>query len=320
MPVAVQVRNQSPRVALVPDGAAGYCCRVTDLFLIRFAAIAAWIGLACPAALAQAADPAEPPAAPANTSVLSRQTLYLLDPPPAFSTTPMDPTEARLKLLDETEEEEFSAPPLVVARISSLPPVLGDSPTQALLRAERNLLRERVRVSDRYFREGQTDEALAMLTELERMIRNESLRTMIFNRLAAYYFRMQRFDETVRYAREAWNLNRSDYVSACNLAATLLTIGEIDEALDILLRIYGSAYDRPQLAFSIHFNLACAYSLKLDTTKALQNLMMAAQIDPASTYAALGDPHLDGIRETPDFAKVRTALATFIQQSTSDSK
>lgn len=244
------------------------------------------------------------------------QQLYMLDPLPPIditNTNKSDPDRQRLGELDELPEEEFSAPPLVVARISSLPANIDDSPTQAVLRAERNLIRERARAADRMFARGDTDGAIKLMDATERLMQNPELRVMALNRVAAYYFRLQKYDKTVVYARQAWELAPDDLISACNLSATLLSVGEVDEALNILLRIYGQVYDRPQLAFSMHFNLACAYSLKHETTKALQNLALAARADPVATFTTMGDPHLDFVRDRSEFIRLREALVAMMK-------
>jgi tetratricopeptide (TPR) repeat protein len=241
---------------------------------------------------------------------LRRPSLFELEPRNPLILPPPKPdaTEReRLKRIEEADED-FTAPPLVVARISTLPVEMGDSATQALYRAERNLIRERARAADRMFRQGNADEAMAIMKDTERLLQTTALRIMALNRLAAYHFRLNQFEESAAYARKAWELDMSDPVSASNLAAILLSAERVDEALDILLRAYGKAFDRPQIAFAIHFNLACAYSMKGEETPAIQNLALAVQIDPYATLAALGDPHLDSIRQTREFARIREAL------------
>lgn len=230
--------------------------------------------------------------------------LPIQTPPPALEDLERD----RLRRIEEAEEEDFSAPPLVVARISTLPVIFGESETQALYRAERNLIRERARTADRLFRRGDTEGALALMRDTERILQLPALRIMALNRLAAYHFRMKQYEAAAVYARQAWDLDLGDLISASNLAAILLTAEKTDEALDILLRIYGQAFDRPLLSFSVHFNLACAYSMKGDETRAIQNLLLAAQADPYATFAAIGDPHLDAIRENSDFERIRDTL------------
>lgn len=257
-----------------------------------------------------------PPSAGLETfAPLQHRLLFMLDPAPPIvgpSALTNEIERARLMKLSETEDEEFLAPPLVVARISSLPPTSGDSAEQGAARAERTLLRERARSADRMFRHGELTNAIALMLDTERLMSSPELKATVLNRLAAYYFRTQQYRETAYYARKAWEMAPGDAISACNLAATLLTIGEVDEALHILLSIYRQSFDRPQLAYSVHFNLACAYALKNDQQRSLQNLMLAAQIDPAATYATLGDPHLDNVRKNVEFQRLSEVLSSLV--------
>lgn len=247
----------------------------------------------------------------ASDSPFRRPEIYQLEPArttPLLTTTSGERERDRLRQIEEVVEEEFSAPPLVVMRISNIQTESAQSETQEIARAERSLMRDRARTADRLFRRGNWEGALELMRDTERMLRTPAVRIMALNRLAAYHFRIHQYDRAADYARQAWDLDRNDLISASNLAAILLSAEKVDEALDILLKIYGQAFDRPALAFSVHFNLACAYSMKSDETRAIQNLVLAAQIDPYATFAAIGDPHLDGIRESPDFSRIRTAL------------
>lgn len=296
-------------------------CRVKYRFSTRVGALLAAMVFNA-AATPEPGDGTSPVDAPVDTETtptnpLARTSLFELDPQPVIPRplTPEEYERERLAAIQEVEEEEFTAPPFLVSRISTLPVMRGDSSTQAVYRAERNMLRERARVADRMFRRGDPAGALALVGETERLLKSPALRAMALNRLAAYHFRLRQYDQTAVYARRAWELEPGDLVSACNLAAVLLTVGEVDEALDILLRIYGQVFTRPQLAFSVHFNLACAYSLKEDGTKAVQNLFLAAQIDPVATFAAIGDTQLDFIRDNPEFIRLRNALAEMIQRA-----
>lgn len=262
-------------------------------------------------------DPSEVADAPFS---IRRPGLFELEPAQPIQKPPAseDLERDRLRRIEEAEEEEFSAPPLVVARISTLPAMVGESATQAVYRAERSLIRERARAADRLFRRGDVEGALALMRDTDRILQLPAIRIMALNRLAAYHFRVQQYEAAADYARKAWDLDPGDLVSASNLAAILLTAEKVDEALDILLRIYGQAFDRPQLSFPVHFNLACAYSMKGDETRAIQNLVLAAQVDPYATFAAIGDPHLDGIRDSRDFERIREALERLLTSAPRD--
>ena len=157
--------------------------------------------------------------------------------------------------------------------------------------------------------------AISLLTDLNQYLRNPRNRILNLNRLAAYHFRNQDYDTAAGQMQEALALDRSDSVTAINLAAVLMTLGRLDEALGHLLEIYPASLDRPQLSFSVHFNVACVYSMKKNTEKALQNLALATQIDPASTMASLGDPQLDFIRADGRFRELSQAVENFVLQN-----
>ena len=257
------------------------------------------------------------PASETNAWPLGHLPLYrqqpsqpLVWPPPP----PLDPSRAALAALDSFTNE-FEAPPLIVTKITALPAASGLSETQVVERFERNLLRERVQLADRLYRQGDPTNAIALLKDLDQYLRNPRNRVLNLNRLAAYEFRRQDYAAAAAFMQQASNLESEDTATKINLSAVYMTMGKLDEALATLLEIYPSALDRLPLMFSVHFNLACVYSLKEETEKALQNLAMAAQTDPASTMASLGDPQLDYIRTETRFAELAKALDDFLKRN-----
>lgn len=243
------------------------------------------------------------------------QQLYLREPAPIDnSSRPQgDPVRRSLEVLDHLASDEIALPPILSSRLSSLPGEGDDSTTQAVLRAEYTLLRERARAADQLFRAVKLDDAISLMESTERQLTLSELRAIALNRIAAYYFRLQQTDKMAEYSRQAWELAPGDAANACNLAASLLSLGEVDEALIILLGVYDQAREQPKLAFSLYFNLACAYSLKKDTAKALHHLFLAARVDPAATLAAFGDTQLDSIRDHPEVVRLRGALLAAMQ-------
>lgn len=235
----------------------------------------------------------------------------LVWPPPP----PPDPSRVALGALDTAPTNEFSAPPLIVTRISLLPASSGLTPEQIAERVERLQLRDAVTLADRLFREGQPSNAIARLDQLAPGLKAKRNRALLLNRAAAYYFRQQQYGEATALMKQAYEIDPQDVVAACNLAATLLTSQQHDEALRILRNIPTSALSRPQLAFSIHFNMACAYSLRGEVNEGLESLARAAQIDPAGTAASIGDPQLDGLHQDPRFDSLRTSLDAYLKRA-----
>ena len=231
-------------------------------------------------------------------------------PPPP----PLDPSLQALSALD-TATNEFEAPPLIVTRISALPAASGLSATQVVERFERNMLRERVIMADRMFRQGEPTNAVALLQDLNKYLRNPRNRGLSLNRMAAYEFRQQNYELAAVYMQQALDAQNQDVVTKINLSAVLMTMGKVDQALGTLLELYPTALDRLPLMFSVHFNLACVYSLKKETDKALQNLAIAAQTDPSSTLASIGDPQLDFIRTDSRFPALVQALDDYVKQN-----
>lgn len=243
------------------------------------------------------------------------QQLYLREPAPIDnSSRPQgDPLRRRLEALDHLANDEIALPPILSSRLSSLPGEGDDSTTQAVLRAEYTLLRGRARTADQLFRAAKLEDAISLMESTERQLTLPELRAVALNRIAAYYFRLQQTDKMAEYSRQAWDLAPGDAANACNLAASLLSVGEVDEALIILLGVYDQAREQPKLAFSLYFNLACVYSLKKDNAQALHHLVLAARADPAATLAAFGDTQLDGIRDLPEVIRLRGALLSSMQ-------
>lgn len=243
------------------------------------------------------------------------QRLYEMDPlsPVQQPRADRTPEQQRLEQLDETEEGDLSGLSFNLSRISILPADPGVSGDEAATRAERALIRNRAKAADRLVRRGNIDEAVALMLNTETLLKTPTLRAAALNRVAAFYFRSQEYKKAAEYMRQAWDLSPGDVATACNLSAVLLSLGEVDEALELLLQVYGRVFDQPKLAFSVHFNLACIYSVKGEKTKALQNLLIAARADPPAAFTAIGDPNLDPIREEPAFKHLYSTLAALMQ-------
>lgn len=252
-----------------------------------------------------------------TTNVLTHNTLFSREPagpvvwpPPA----PPDPSRTALGSLDQITSNDFSAPPLIVTRIAQLPARSGMSPEQISEHMERLQLREAVNSADALFREGQASNAIARLDALAPAMRNTRNRVLLLNRAAAYYFRQQQYERATELMKQAYDLDAGDSVAACNLAATLLTTGQAEEALRMLKGLPASALNRPQLAFSIHFNMACAYGLTRHVDEGIDSLARAAQTDPVSTAASLGDPQLDGLRGDSRFDSLARSLDAYLKR------
>jgi tetratricopeptide (TPR) repeat protein len=75
---------------------------------------------------------------------------------------------------------------------------------------------------------------------------------------------------------------------------------EYDQAIEALEGLLSESPDDP----TVHFNLACAYSLTGQKDKALEHLGRAIEIDGDFRDNALRDSDLDPIRDEPEFSAI----------------
>lgn len=165
---------------------------------------------------------------------------------------------------------------------------------------------------DRLSREGHAEEAIALLKQKLNQPMPPAQRAKINNRIASYFFRAQRYKEALPYMREAVRLDPQDYSTLCNLSAVLMSMNELREAEFLLKTLDISRIQDPRLLFSVFFNRACVASMQERQTQALEQLKSAAQTDPHSTLASLGDPQLDNVRPSLEFFDLKSRLETII--------
>lgn len=165
---------------------------------------------------------------------------------------------------------------------------------------------------DRMSREGRAEEAINMLRQQLNKPLPPHHRAKINNRIASYYFRMQRYAEALPYMREAVRLDPQDYPTLCNLAAVLMSMGELKEAGFFLRTLDTRRITEYKLLFSVLFNRACLYAMNNEPGSALSDLRRAAEADAAATLASLGDPQLDAIRPSLEFFDLKSRLELHI--------
>ena len=188
---------------------------------------------------------------------------------------------------------------------------LADAATRAGERRFSDMLKD----VDNLTREGRAEEAIALLKQQLNQPLSPEQRARVNSRIASYYFRTQRYADALPFMREAVRLNPQDFGTQCNLAAVLLSMGEIKEAGFLLKTIEIARITETRLLFSIFFNRACVASLESDAKTSIDQLRKAAQTDPQSTLASLGDPQLDNIRPGLDFFDLKAGLEMMLNPS-----
>ncbi len=141
----------------------------------------------------------------------------------------------------------------------------------------------------------------------------DSSRFTLHRRLGAMAFRRQDYEVAAHHMAEALSLQPNDPATASNLAAAQMTLGDLDAALETLQGIQRGLIQHRQLLFSVHFNLACLYSMKEETEQAIAHLLEAAESDPPSAFASLGDPQLDAIRNDLRFRDLQLVLESMLR-------
>gem|GEM_PF-3195227 len=157
------------------------------------------------------------------------------------------------------------------------------------------------------------DYIAAQMEEMIPTLRHNASLFLLHHRLGALYFREQNYSKAAHHMEEALTIQPNNSAIASNLAAAQMTLGQLDDALETLNSIQVGLVDSNQLLFSIYFNKACLYSLKERTEEAIENLIRAAESDPPSVYASLGDPQLDFIRDDMRFKNVQFALESMLR-------
>ena len=158
------------------------------------------------------------------------------------------------------------------------------------------------------YRRGDLEHAIQILEKGISRITSADLRFRIYHRLGAVHFKARNYAKAAFYMKRALDLRPGNPALACNLAATQMTMGKVEEALQTLSYIPVSLISDSNLLFSVYFNYACAHSLQGDVEAALDSLDQAARYDPEALLASVGDLQLDPIRDHPRFRRLLAAL------------
>lgn len=240
-------------------------------------------------------------------------------PAPSETAPPPSRAEQALARLLEMEpasspydgSERIVFPERHIAKLEGDLTIDADDVSRLIERARVNRLIEQ---TDEMSRNRQLAEAAELLSEALPSIQTERLQLVIMHRLGSLYFRLRQFYEAKEMMARSLAIEPDDAALASNLAAVQMTIGRLDEALVTLSDIRMERVRNPQLLFSIHFNLACLYSLKSEIDIAIDHLSQAAQHNPASTLSSWGDPQLDALRNDIRFTELQVMLESWSRQ------
>ena len=162
-------------------------------------------------------------------------------------------------------------------------------------------------------KEGKTEEAIdTALASLDTLTQDQSLYGL-YTYVGSLYFAIQKYHQAAEYMTRATEHGKLEPGLACNLAAALMSIDRLEEALEHLEGIQLSLIQNSRrLMFSVLFNLSCVHSLMENSEESMKNLKLSATIDPASTLASLGDTQLDNVRKDQQFKDFQVQLEKYL--------
>lgn len=158
---------------------------------------------------------------------------------------------------------------------------------------------------------GHNNDAIGLLQSNLVTVTSVQARFDLYNSLGNHLHTLKAYGDAADAFEKALDLKPDNPMLACNLAATLLYLNQVDRALEALGRIDTAvlpAQERARILYHTHFNYACAFSLKSKLEESMTHLELAAKFDPARTLGDLGDPQLDAIRQDGRFTQLRTSL------------
>jgi tetratricopeptide (TPR) repeat protein len=160
-------------------------------------------------------------------------------------------------------------------------------------------------------RTGHNLDAIGLIQSNLVTVAGTQARFELYNALGNHLHGLREYGDAADAFEEALNLKPNNPMLACNLAAVLLNLNQVDRALEALGRVDSAVLapqERARILYHTHFNYACAFSLKSKLEESLTHLELAAKFDPVRTLSDLGDPQLDNLRADGRFAALREGL------------
>ncbi|MBU0678081.1 MAG: hypothetical protein KJ626_08170 [Verrucomicrobia bacterium] len=244
-------------------------------------------------------------------AIISTNTAVEPEPPPPPAP---DPDEEALQLLKQVLSTNISVAHFpALHRMADIEQEVELDLQAISLQFDAERLRALMEKANDLTRAGKTQQAIdALQLSLEDFTDENALYT-INHRLGTLFFRQANYIDARKFMEAALSYKPASPSLVCNIAAVALTIGDVDGALEKLDALDIPLISERGVLFSVHFNYACAFSLKGQKEKAIHSLMQAASISPQSVYASLGDTQLDAIRNDTRVLALTDSLRKALQ-------
>ena len=225
---------------------------------------------------------------------------------------PSDPAQralARLARRTPPPRVDFNLP--TIEGIHTLAPKEVVSETDIDSRIEQIKASEAIRQARDLQKLGRETDAIKLLEATLASTRSENALVDLNHQLGVLFYQAGDHENAASHLEKVQEKRPDDFKVASNLAAILMSIGEVDRAFISLEKIDTKQLVREnakELLFKVHFNYACGYSLRKKIEEALAHLELAARFGPRDVLSSIGDPNLDHVRKEPRFVQLREEL------------
>ena len=228
---------------------------------------------------------------------------------PSGPTDPAQRALARLARAAPPVMVDFNLP--TIDGIHTIAPKEVVSETDIDSRIEQIKASEAIRQARDLQKLGGATDAIKLLETTLASTRSESALVDLNHQLGVLFYQAGDHENAASHLEKVQEKRPDDFKVASNLAAILMSIGEVDRAFISLEKIDTKQLVREnakELLFKVHFNYACGYSLRKKSEEALAHLELAARFGPRDVLSSIGDPNLDHVRKEPRFVQLREEL------------
>ena len=163
---------------------------------------------------------------------------------------------------------------------------------------------------------GRESEAIRLLEATLDATSSPNAQVELHHQLGIIFYQAGDHENAATHLEKVQAMRPDDYKVASNLAAILMSIGEVDRAFVSLEKIDTKQLvreNRKELLFKVHFNYACGYSLRKQSEEAMAHLELASRFSPRDVLSSIGDPNLDHIRKESRFVQLRKELEDVVR-------